>query len=402
MRTRTLLVGAVAGWVGSVGVAHAGDPPAGDPPASDSLPGESADEISDLDKLRAPDSPAFLLLGVSPVEIQRPTTPKELSVALGSFVSSGSLVVPDSLSVEIAPYWLFWHPALTGDDMATSSPGEAAVRNFTVSLGTTTRSLGQPDGMGGTIDASVTDLALGLRTRWLDGRRRAACWADVDQAAQAIAARQGREMAARMVEITASYHLESRPDGLPEAERKRLQAELEQVRKQKAPALVELEEVAARCVEASAARRGLVGDVAVAGSLRFPGGQLDDGDWLAAGGWITLSAQGESHNLIALARALADNASGEASLVADLGLRYVLVHGRYALSTEGIYRRLGADVDDQDLFRVDVAVDMRLYGTVWFTATFARDFAAADAGEVFALANVKWGFGGPTVQLPGE
>jgi hypothetical protein len=134
--------------------------------------------------------------------------------------------------------------------------------------------------------------------------------------------------------------------------------------------------------------------------MRFPAGQLEDGDWLTAGGWITLSAQGERHDLLALARALADHGTGDASLVADLGLRYIHVRGRYALSAEAIYRRLGADVEDQDLVRVDVAADMRLHGEVWFTATFARDFAAADAGRVLTLASLKWGLGGPAVALP--
>ncbi len=344
------------------------------------------------------------------MEIQRPATPRELSVALGSVVSGRSLGLPDALAIEVAPYWLFWHPSLTGDQMARSSPGEAAIRHFTVSLGTVTRPLpGDPDGL------EVTDLALGLRTRWLDGRPRATCWAAVESDAAAIAARQGGALAAEAGAIQARHPLRPVPPGASDAERQAIESgnaaaaaaiatELEQVRvreaEREAAARAALGERARQCVEASAARRGLVGDAALAGSMRFPAGQLEDGDWLTAGGWITLSAQGERHDLLALARALADHGTGDASLVADLGLRYIHVRGRYALSAEAIYRRLGADVPDQDLVRVDVAADMRLHGEVWFTATFARDFAAADAGRVLTLASLKWGLGGPAVALP--
>jgi hypothetical protein len=439
MRARTLLIGAVAWSASSIGPARADDPADPDPgaeePASSELAATQADAqaaaaaaavdgeiaaIPDLDKIRAPDSPAFLLLGVSPAEIQRPTSPRELSVALGSFVSSGSLVVPDSLSVEVAPYWLFSHPGLTGDELARSSWWQTLGRNFTASLGTTARTIAVGDGMGGTVDSSVTDLALGLRSRVLDGRRRVSCWGGVEAAASAIAARQGAVLAAAAGEIAARHPFETAAPRASAAEqdaverrnrkaRAAIAAELELIRLRELDAEVEartrLTELAARCMEASAARTGLVGDVAMGGSLRFPESRFADGDWLAAGAWLTLAWQGANHDLIGLGRALADRADGDADLVLDLGGRYVYVRGRYALSAEVIYRRLGDSAGDDEgernLFRVDLATDMRLYGSVWLTATFGRDFAAADAGEVFALANLKWGLGGPTIELPG-
>jgi hypothetical protein len=377
----------------------------------------AADEVADFDKIRAPDSPAFAILGVSPSEIQRPTTPTEVSVALGSFVSAGSLVVPDSLAVEVAPYWLFAHPELTGEAMAESSPGQAMLRNFTVSLGSNTRTSSVEDGMGGMVEESETDLALGLRTRWLDGRKRVVCWADVEAAAQAIAEKQGTVLAAETVAIAARYPVQSIPDGASEAERravikrndaatKALEKEIDLVRAREfekaAAERVQLSEVAAKCVEASAARTGLVGDVALAASFRFPERAFEDREWQAAGGWVTLAAQGKSHNLVGLARLLAEHEveGNDRNLVADAGARYIHVRGRYALSTEVIYRYLTEDVPDQHLLRVGVSADVRVYGSGWVTATFGRDFAAPDAGEVFALANLKWGFGKPSVKLP--
>ncbi len=374
-----------------------------------------ADAIPELDQLRAPDSAAFALLGVSPTEIQRPTTPTALGLALGSFVSGGNLAVPDSLSVEVAPYWLFSHPELTGDEMAESSPSEAMVRNFTVSIGTTTRTIEVADGMGGAIDASVTDMAVGLRTRWLDGRKRVTCWDAVEAASAGIAEQQGKVISLELGAILARHQERPIPSGASAAERDKIvaendassrarEAEIELVharaREQSAAAHEALRATAQKCVLASAARTGLLGDAALGASWRFPDAKFGDGEWLAGGGWVTLAAQGKNHSLVALARLLADGTADDTNLIADTGGRYIHVRSRYALSAELVYRYLSADVEDQHLLRVDLAVDVRLVGATWFTATFGRDFAAPDAGEVFALANIKWGFGGPTAKLP--
>ena len=406
----TAVTGCVAGTV-MTAVAWADDPPADGAGAAEA----EADAIPDFDQIRAPDSAALALLGVATAEIQRPTTPTELGIALGSFVSGGDLVVPDSLAVELAPYWMVSHPELTGDDMAESSVSEALLRNFTVSLGTATRTIEVGDGAGGMTDASVTDLALGLRTRWLDGRRRVSCWEDVEAAAQAIAEAQGQVIAAESVAIGARYPIRSIPERATPAETEAIekqnriaaekqQAEIELVRARELEKVADrrtaLAAVAAKCVAASAARTGAVGDAALAASARFPDGEFGDGEWLAAGGWVTVAAQGERHNLVGLARLLADNATGETGLLADVGARYIHVRSRYALSAELVYRHLTADVEDQDLMRVDLSVDVRIHGQSWLTATLGRDFAAPDAGEVFALTSIKWGYGGPNVALP--
>ena len=374
-----------------------------------------ADAIPELDQLRAPDSAAFALLGVSPTEIQRPTTPTALGLALGSFVSGGNLAVPDSLSVEVAPYWLFSHPELTGDQMAQSSPSEAMVRNFTVSIGTTTRTIEVADGMGGAIDASITDMAVGLRTRWLDGRKRVTCWDAVEAASAGIAEQQGKVISLELGAILARHQERPIPSGRapPSATRSwprttraagrarpRSSSSHARAREQSAAAHEALRATAQKCVLASAARTGLLGDAALGASWRFPDAKFGDGEWLAGGGWVSLAAQGKNHSLVALARLLADGTADDTNLIADTGARYIHVRSRYALSAELVYRYLSADVEDQHLMRVNLAVDVRLVGATWFTATFGRDFAAPDAGEVFALANIKWGFGGPTVKLP--
>src|ERR1043166_549396 len=82
-------------------------------PASPPPPIDDWDaQVSDFDKMRTPDSPAFVVLGVSPTEIQRPSTPRTLITALGGALSNNSLTVPKDFALEVAPYWLFSHPDL--------------------------------------------------------------------------------------------------------------------------------------------------------------------------------------------------------------------------------------------------------------------------------------------------
>ncbi|HKW41551.1 MAG TPA: hypothetical protein VJN39_09895 [Gemmatimonadales bacterium] len=65
-----------------------------------------------LDELRTPASPAFVLLGVAPSAVERPTTPKALAATL--LAASGDLqFFPKNYAIEVAPYWLSSHPSLT-------------------------------------------------------------------------------------------------------------------------------------------------------------------------------------------------------------------------------------------------------------------------------------------------
>jgi hypothetical protein len=77
--------------------------------------------IDEGDKLRTPDSPAFALLGVSPTDIQKPTTPRALAVALSKFVTSDAMLeIPQSLAIDIAPFWFWSQDRLTYADYVAS------------------------------------------------------------------------------------------------------------------------------------------------------------------------------------------------------------------------------------------------------------------------------------------
>lgn len=63
-----------------------------------------------------------------------------------------------------------------------------------------------------------------------------------------------------------------------------------------------------------------------------------------------------------------------------------------------LYRNLGGDVPGDDLWRVDIGLDVELRDGLWLTSTFGRDFNARDARSLLAIANLQWNIGDRSIQ----
>jgi hypothetical protein len=118
---------------------------------------QSAD-LPPVDDLKAPPSPAFVLLDISPSKVERPQAVRPLVVSALSAVSSEGF--PRNYAVEFAPYWL-GTPQLSFSDYYGSSVGKATVRHLSLSVATTP--------LGNSPDAG-TALGFGLRTLPVPGR----------------------------------------------------------------------------------------------------------------------------------------------------------------------------------------------------------------------------------------
>lgn len=126
-------------------------------------------DLPDFSRIRTPESPAFVLLGLSPSSVERPTTPRAFAVSLVSnFTEGTSAVIPKNFALDAAPFWMFHQPDLTYESIRGYSSG--ILRNLTVSLATST-----PDADGDAEeanestpdtaeDATATSLALGVRS----------------------------------------------------------------------------------------------------------------------------------------------------------------------------------------------------------------------------------------------
>jgi hypothetical protein len=87
--------------------------------------------------------------------------------------------------------------------------------------------------------------------------------------------------------------------------------------------------------------------------------------------------------------------------VTDAGARAIYKAKQYVISAEGLVRYRLTNVPDRATYKVDLGVEFELTPDTWVSVSFGKDFAFAqgDAGSLFSLANLKWGFtGSPTAK----
>lgn len=92
----------------------------------------------ELEQLRTPTSPAFVLLGVSPTAVERPTTPRGFAFSLVSASTESDDLLPDNYAAEFAPYWLGSRRTLTFQDYYRPTLPQALLQTFSVSFATNT------------------------------------------------------------------------------------------------------------------------------------------------------------------------------------------------------------------------------------------------------------------------
>ena len=91
--------------------------PQGATSGSGAAAGASAPGAIPLEQLAVPDSPASMVLGVSPTEIARPTTPAEFAVSLATAAEGSPNLIPSNYALEVAPYWMRYNSLSVTDYM---------------------------------------------------------------------------------------------------------------------------------------------------------------------------------------------------------------------------------------------------------------------------------------------
>jgi len=109
-----------------------------------------------IDDLRAPTSPAFVLLDVTPSSVERPENPKSFAVNVINKLTSRS-GFPQNYALEVAPYWLMSHPDLTFERYQNPGIGQSIAQTLSFSIATT------PLQVATTTAASSTSTSVGTR-----------------------------------------------------------------------------------------------------------------------------------------------------------------------------------------------------------------------------------------------
>lgn len=286
--------------------------------ATPAEPSNEVEQVPDFADLRTPDSAAFVLLGVSPTEIQRPTSPRQLAVTLrNAFAGNGRLGIPDAFALETSPFWLMRHDRLTLDEFVASSIPEQLWQNLSVSIATTTQI---DPGAATNVAANHTLFGASARTHY--EQRENTCQKAVDGRGQEVLAIANQRYAEQMNQLTQQLAAA----GVTDAEmRAALQAKHDQIDKEVAAEFsAEFDALAARCEGVVGAHDGIVFDLATAVGLTFPDATIQRGDLSRFGVWGTFGYTGLHWSALALVRYQAsDMELSDSYEVVDTGARLI-------------------------------------------------------------------------------
>lgn len=294
-------------------------------------------QLADFNGLRTPSSPAWVLLGIEPVSVERPNTPADFAASILN-ATSNLTAVPKDFALEVSPYWMFSHPRHSWRDDIRRSLGQSIARTATIAVATADV---------GTTAAPVRGVAFSVRTSLLSGRM-------ADSTVAAIR-RLERELAeSSAVEIRRlGRAFDSLLAGRMAAARTMAEstAALQQFTLDKAEVIARAEssrvvgaggrELQRRAARLPATREGVMVDLAAGGAWRAPSASYDSATFDRFGVWLTVTYQLPNVSFLGMSRYLGFQRTDEDAL--DIGGRFIITRERYALSLEYVGRHFGAD-----------------------------------------------------------
>jgi hypothetical protein len=320
----------------------------------------TAQGVDTLRALRTPMAPAFALLGLTPISIERPSTPRAFAVSLLSATQRVSQL-PDSWALELAPYWLRSHPRLTYDAYYRPALTDALKQTFSVSIATSARDTNR----------NTTDLGIGVRTQPLPGR----------ESSQSIAIR--RSLSGYQEKITRANL------------RRRIAERTNQVDSMQAYAdtislYADSARMAAVELQSHQERVGWFVELAGGWTARFPTDSFKGGHTSALGAWATLAYRWEKPRLelVALGRWLDDRLDADEANF-DSGARLLWELPRMMVSAEGVFRT------PEGGSRITANLEYRVSNSIYLYATYGRDHAETGSQRhpLLALIGLSFEFG---------
>ncbi len=378
-------------------------------------PGE-LDEVPELNTMKTPSSPAFTLLGQSPTDVERPTTPSGLAAALSSRVArDGTNVFFESLALEVSPFWLWPHPELVKRSDLDDAFLDRVVENFTVSVATEVSEA--PDDPTSTAmgDSPPSRAAIGGRTMLAKGKP-----SKTARQCHLLLYKLNKRASERIVKdaeyFNAVYKKRHPRPPKPKANafssseefKRALEAWKHRIRqwdKREGKAFDEYEaeratavepgkdEAFQRCLTAVHHRVGFLMSIAGGAQWDFAENDLAEGELTQYGVWITPAYDFDPITLAGAVRFL--HVEGDTPQdVYDFGARLIYARGAFGLSAEGVARIVDVDGSDvESRWRVAFGVDYEMSPGVWLNTTLGKDYGTGDSQPLLALANLEFNLG---------
>jgi len=350
------------------------------------------DGMSDFNKLRTPTSPAFTLLGIAPISVERPGNPSTFAASLISNTKNFTKL-PENFSMEFAPYWMYNHPTLTWEQYKESGGIESIFQSTTVSLGTSQ--------IGDSLNPT-TGFAIGLKTNLLSGKLTAKAKKILDEEIKYDKATSDEidEIAKKLTEIEyKKKDKEIKEAKSDEDKTKILKKYAEKIEKIREKAIEQYANDATKnhisySVNEASEREGLFWDIAGGLSFKFPKNIADSGKFRGYGIWSTFGWIEENWNFIAVARAMGSNIRIDSlQNLIDIGGRIIYINTSYGISLEAVARKYDYTNAPKNIkWRVALTLDYQLSKTLWLISSFGRDNNSGLQGSFLANIGLTYNF----------
>jgi hypothetical protein len=323
----------------------------------------------EIDSLRTPASPAFVLMGVAPVAIERPSTLRAIAISAVSSLHASGGVIPDDYAIEVAPYWLRSRASVTFDALRSGGPLSTAARTLGLSLAT----MQYEQETDAEQVLRGTRVGAGIRFLFFDG--------------------------------TPSSRIEVLSDSL-----RALHTQCILLPEPADEACIEeigTREVALEIQREARDLDGFVLEMASALIGDFPNDVFELGRIDRVGIWVTpgLRLADSDLEVLAVARYMHER-RGQGADVFDAGGRIGWAGSRFALAAEAVQRHASFDGESETRYRMTGTVEARLGESLLASFTFGKGYEPAEsdpAGRDRIVATLGIGFGAgarPTLAIP--
>lgn len=378
------------------------------------------DSTITLDLLRAPASPAFNVLGISPSVIERPTDLSAFRLSIQN-ATNNFTQLPNSYAIEVSPAALAQLRNQTLDKFNSTRFSDVFTQSLSLSIGFTHD---DPEDQAAADSADFTKLGFGvkfslIRPRWTaqteklftDLQKAQADFLNnviaMDTGAQAAAIRQQMQAVQNNRQLPASVRADSLAK-LAQQLGNLNQAYVDAVNQQLQDS-VHFMALKAAARNFKVERKGPFLDFAAGIAVDFPSDRFEYSLTSRAGAWLTGGYEGGNNGFTALGIVrylyqpsqffIADNnvldTAGVSTL--DAGARILLTTfgGRFTLGAEGIYRSVlnSNTVDPTWRFTFNTEYDISANRKV--TLSIGRNFEGvySEGGNLIAAINFIAGFG---------
>lgn len=354
-------------------------------------PARAQDSVSappDLNTFRTPPSPAFVLLGVEPSSVERPSTPADFAVTVLNGTQNFS-TLPRDFALEVSPYWLLGHPKQRWEGDVHRNLFQSVIRTLSIAAATSEV---------GTSDAPVTGAGVSLRTALFSGH--IVDSAGIAELARSLAISSGAELRqlqkqlAQLQAVLKRHLAAARTQADSTAlvnqftlDKADLDDKIQAATAAKDSVPPELSDLSPAVL--SSAREGFFLEVAGGAVWNAPSAAIDSATLGRWGAWVTASYQMTNLSFLAVVRYLGGSGLGEDEGI-DNGVRFMYSRDRYGLSLEYVDRHFTGDQNNE--WRLAGVVDYRLNKTFWLVGTFGRDYAPSQAGSLLAQIGVSMQF----------